>query len=253
MQKVLLCFSQIVVHYGLGFLDAVALFHDLSDKRYFVVGYVVFGQQGQKPVFSDVVFERENKGQGAFVFFDVVALWFTGELCGFEVEQVVANLEGDADILTKEVGFVVKVCSVGCECSTYLAAGGHKECCFLADYLAVDGLVGVVVAALLLLQQFTFAHLDYGMVDDLGYRFVVYGIDGLHYKGEVVVAKEDGGFVAPEMVDCGDAASDIGLVNYIVVDEGACVKGLDGGHSVEEGVGRSGVVWKSAAAGAQEG
>ena len=223
MQKVLLCFSQIVVHYGFGFMDAVALFYDLSDKRYFVVGYAVFGQQGQKLVFSDVVFEGKDQGQGAFVFFDVVALWFAGELCGFEVEQVVANLESDADVFTKEVGFIVEVCSVGCECCTYLAAGGHKECCFLADNLAVDRLVGVIVAALLLLQQFTFAHLDYGMVDDLGYRFVVYGIDGLHYKGEVVVAKKDGGFVAPEMVDGRVAASDIRFVNYIVVDEGACV------------------------------
>ena len=78
---------------------------------------------------------------------------------------------------------------------------------------------------------------------------VVDTVDGFHNLCKIEVANEDGCFVVPD-VDGRGVAPEVGIVDDIVVNEGAGVEHFDGCSSVEDGMRRFSIEGQSATAGA---
>ena len=199
------------------------------------------------------VLKRNDQRQSAFVFAQVVALWFACDGSRVVVENVVADLESHAKIESEGVGVIQRfaVCR-GENCSGF-AAGSQKDSRFTLYDLEVRRLVAIEVVGLLKLEQFPFAHLDDGEVDEVSDALVVNFVDGTHYLSQVEIASQDSGFVVPKAVYRGDATSSVGFVDHIIVNQSAAVKSLDGGGNFENGVVLRYIVRQAAAKSREQG
>ena len=169
-----------------------------------------------------------DHGERQLALVDVAAKGFAdfGLLAG-EVEEVVDDLEGEAEGVAEvaeaaDGGFIG-----GGVLGAEVAAGFDEGRGLAGDDVHVLALGEGEVAAAGDLHHLAFAHGDGGLADDAG------GVLRLEAAAEVEgvaveeIAHEDGVLVAPEAVDGGGAAADVGLVEDVVVDERGEVDELD--------------------------
>jgi len=184
------------------------------------------------------------------VFANVVALRLASDVGRKKIDYVVAHLEGDAEFRTEFCGVMMQGGVVVGKDGSGETTGGQECGGLLFDDGEIEVDVGIVDSGILLLEEFAFAHFDDAVVDGGGEEMVVDSVDGFHNLCKIEVANEDGCFVVPEAVDGWRVAPEAGIVDDIVVDEGAGVEHFDGCSGVEDGMRRFGIEGQSATAGA---
>ena len=180
--------------------------------------------------------ERMNDGHGGFAFAQIAGHWLAQDAFGGgEVEDIVDNLEGHAEIAS----VLAEALFLGCGGAAENAASPHADG-EQAGGFAIDQVEILVQrdwpTELLHLEQFALDHLlgEFGEhVEDAEIALLHGDAEGLHIEP---VAGEDTHGVAPLGVGGGTAAAGLGVVDDIVVDERGGVDDLDDGSELHRAI-----------------
>src|SRR5918996_4411182 len=172
--------------------------------------------------------ERGDEGQRALALTQVGPDGLAqSRLVGGEVERVVGDLEGDADVEPVAGQRFRLGCRQRAQQCADPAAGRHERGGLLRDDPQVVGFGGEPAALELQLIHLGLGHRDRGARQRLHHAAIVVA----HEHGErfriQVVADQHGGVVAPLRVGRGAAAAQRRGVDHVVVDEGGGVEQLD--------------------------
>jgi hypothetical protein len=227
--------------FGAGVGDGFAGGEELADALDAVV-FLGFEEADEEvAVLGSGVFQEVDHGEGEFAFFDIGAEGFAdGFLLAADVEDVVDDLEGEAELFAVESEGVELGLLLGGKHSAEAAAGFGEGGGFAVDDEVVGFFVEGPVAAVEVLGELAFANNIRGVGDEAAGELALIGLEAgaeVVGVGDEVIAEEDGGFVAVEIVDGGAAAADFGAVEDVVMDEGGHVDHFDDGGEGDVGVG----------------
>src|SRR3990172_7563791 len=143
------------------------------------------------------------------------------------VEQIVADLKRDADVLAEIPEFRAALSILSCARCTDFGTRREERSGFVADNLQICLLIEVELPALLNLQQLTLAHPFYGVRCAL--QEVVVALLQCQEKSprEEIVAHEHGDLVLPDSIDRCETPPRVGIVDNVIMNESRGMQDLN--------------------------